>query len=243
MSEFATFERDMFSTKADRLNELPHKEVEIEFRLNKKTDLDELAKNIFSEFKGTEQLPYQISAGMPEITESLTRQLKYFTKEEEAGKTKLFTITIRHNDGAISIKKKGEKVHHDDVDSRDETEYMLPYDEWNAETESKIIAEQAKLFNISPDQINEELIHKRKLKIRVENQDSHRIYTIGVVGKTKENGKTKKSMDIQYVGMEGAEPEETEADEAENAIDHDLVAIKDIIFSSPADIRVKSSKK
>ncbi|MBI5139969.1 MAG: hypothetical protein HZA94_00770 [Candidatus Vogelbacteria bacterium] len=110
----------------------------------------------------------------------------------------------------------------------DEMESELPFTEWTPEVEQQVKAEQGRVLNVSPDLIakTRETL-KRKLKIRVENVDTKRVYTIGVVTKTRGGGRTKKSLSIEYVGRESGPSDNQDEPSTENLIIKDIKNIEE----------------
>ncbi|MBI5140042.1 MAG: hypothetical protein HZA94_01170 [Candidatus Vogelbacteria bacterium] len=89
--------------KSDRLNELPGKELEVERRLPRDTDMDGLANEIFEAFQKDNRTKYQIAKSLPLVAESMTRHLRYSTRDKNGKKVKLFVINIRERDGVINL--------------------------------------------------------------------------------------------------------------------------------------------
>lgn len=212
------------TTKADRTNELPNKERKVELKLPYNSKLDNLAKVVFDYFANAQESDFKIAETLPYIAESLTTQFRYSAKNSSGDKRKLFSIVVRQKDGLITIKIKGEKSKNEGTTTRDETEYELPYKEWTEKVEKEIKIEQANNFQILPKEIKKlKEIKKRKLKIRLENKKTHRVYTVGIVDKTNEKKTNKKNLAIEYVGKEFSTTDsENKNDESEKEIIYDL---------------------
>lgn len=225
MNEKSPLEK--FTVKKDRLNEFPGKEIGIDRPLSSDIEIDYLAQVIFSAFKGGNDI-YQIAKNMPYVVESKTKYFKYSTQKE---KSKLFTISIREKDGIINIKSKGDKFEKRGVIFCDECEYQLPFKRWTLEAEKKIKLEQSKFLNIPFDEINQTSENlKRKLKIRIENTDTKRVYTIGVITKTKPNNRPKNSFSIEYIGREVQNSNEDYIS-VENMVIEDINKIKEKVLN------------
>ena len=224
-----------FTTKADRVNEVPDKEVEIKHKLSNKVDPDVLAQAIFDKFHESRDGHFRIAESLPTIAEVKTRQLKYVdsTKDEL-----LFTVVIRERDGAIFVKQKGSKAEGEEVELRDEIKTQLSQKAWTPELEERVIALQAKDLGVSAEAITlRSDLSKRKLKVRIENIKTHRIYTVGVITKKAPDKKAKTLLSIEYVGREV--PKNSAREEAAKyAIMDDIKTIDSTVLSLGPEIQV-----
>lgn len=215
-----------YTTKKDRLNEMPNREVGIEIKLEEETLMQELSEKVFSVFEKNNEYP--ISKSMPEIVVSKTKQIRYKTKE---GSTKNeFSISIRERDGAISLKTKEPKDSTSgNISSREEKEQILDYNNWSEEVEKEIKEQQAKLFGVNISSIERKKeIQKEKIKIRVEEKETKRVYSIGLVTKSDLiNKKIKKLIEIKYIGRNADNPEIEK--NSEEIIKNDLLNLKDFL--------------
>lgn len=213
------------TTKADRLNELPGQEVGSEYALPSDTDADAVAQTIFNAFKRADG-SYRIADSLITIGASDTRHIRYTTKDGE----KLFVINIRERDGFITVKKKGRKVEKNGVLFREEQEEPFPADEWNDETERKIVAEEAARQGVSSDGIvRAEDTQKRKLKVRLMHYASGRIYSVGVSTKVRSDGTRDVSLSIDYVGKEPMNHPPAEAEHPEEEIVRNIRYLREYI--------------
>lgn len=217
----------MITTKADRYNEIPEKEIGAELKLAKSIDTIDLAQRLFNGFENSPTPPYGIAESMPFIFDSRTKQFRYANAKEYGKYAKLFTIAIRERDGVINFKTKGSPFIKEGVIFKNELEYPLFFEEWNVEREQQIKLEQGLRLGISPDDIiQKKEVHKQKLKIRIENQHTKRVYTIGIISKMEKTGRLKKSLSIDYVGRELKNSKETDQTLVETIIIQDIQQIK-----------------
>jgi hypothetical protein len=228
-----------FTTKADRNNEFPGQELEVEYALPPNIDTDHLAQAIRDAFSEDTAGPYQIAKSMPFVAESKTKHLRYSVQDGDGEKNrKLFVVNIRERDGVMSVKRKGAKSKRKGIMFRDESEEQLPFKEWTPEAEKQVKSEQGILFDVSPEDIIQTgETMKRKLKIRIENQDTKRIYSIGVTTKTKQDGRAENSLSIDYIGKEAEGSAENEPASIKNAVAEDIKKIKEKVLTLTSDIK------
>jgi len=185
-----------------KTHELPGREIEGKMTITDETSTQELALLIYEVFKSSTVDNFQIHPGLNHMRESKTHAIRYGKKDTNSFE-ELFVITIYPDGRVAGIKRKVKTIgtHGSANNILDKTEERqdIPFPEWTLHAEECVISEEAERLSID----HTEIIRvgesdRHKIRVYVQNEETHRSYVISVEENKSGKKKVLKQIEIEY---------------------------------------------